>query len=213
MGQKVNPISFRLGVRKHWQSSWFSSKEYGKLLKQDDDIRKTIKSGLPKATVGKIEIARDNKETVVNIYTSKPGIVIGRSGEGINRLKSKIQKRIKNSIELKIFEVSDPELNATLISETIALQIEKRVAYKRAMKQAISRAREKGVKGIKIKVSGRLGGAEIARSEMYSYGSLPLQTLKADIDFAKTQAITKYGVLGIKVWIFHGMRSLRKKLD
>ena len=211
MGQKVNPISFRLGTRKQWQSTWFSDKNYSKLIKEDIDIRKAIKSELPKATVGKIEISRNNQEIIVNIHTPKPGIVIGRSGEGVNRLKAKIYKAIHTKVKINIFEIASPETDTLIVAETIALQIEKRVAYKRVMKQAITKACDKGVKGIKIRVAGRLGGAEIARSEQYASGSIPLHTIKAQVDFAKFDAITKYGVIGIKVWIFKGIQSLEQK--
>lgn len=208
MGQKVNPISFRLGTRKHWQSSWFSEKDYAKLVFEDAEIRRVVMDKLPKATVGRVEIARNNQDIVVNIYTPKPGIVIGRSGEGSNKLKTEIQKIIHKAVKINIFEIPNPESDAMIVAQTVALQIEKRIAYKRALKQAISKATDRGVKGIKIRVSGRLNGAEIARSEHYAFGSIPLHTIKADVDFAKTIAFTKYGTIGIKVWVFKGIKSI-----
>ena len=203
MGQKVNPYSFRLILNKNWQAKWFAPKSFKKFLGEDVNIRKIIKNNLPKAAVGSIDITRNRQEVMVNIYTSKPGIVIGRSGEGITKLKTMLNKIItKGQVKINIFEIKNPETHAQLIAETIALQIEKRIAFRRAIKQALARAQERGATGIKVRIAGRLNGAEIARDESFSFGPMPLQTLRSKIDFAKVDALTTYGVIGIKVWIY-----------
>lgn len=212
MGQKVNPTSLRLALNKDWQAKWFAPKAYKDFLIEDVKIREIIKNNLPKAAVGKIDITRNNREIIIAIYTSRPGIVIGRSGEGTDRLKKLINKVVsKGEVKINIFEIKNPETNAILIAEIIALQIEKRIAFRRAVKQAISKAKAKGVLGIKIKVSGRLNGIEIARSETFSFGPMPLQTLRSKIDYAKVDAYTTYGVIGIKVWIYKGIQDISKK--
>ncbi len=208
MGQKVNPKSYRLSLTKDWQAKWFATKNYKNYLVEDDKIRNIISKQLPKATVSKLNISRNNQDITVDIYTSRPGIVIGRSGEGTNKLKALIDKvTSRGKLKLNIFEVKNPETIAQLIAEVIALQIEKRIAFRRAAKQALTKARDKGVKGIKVKISGRLNGAEIARNETFSFGSMPLQTLKSKIDYAKVNAFTTYGVIGIKVWVYKGIQE------
>ena len=210
MGQKVNPTSYRLSVTKDWQAKWFATKNYKTYLAEDEKIRNIIKKQLSKATVSKLSITRNNQDVIIDIYTSRPGIVIGRSGEGTNKLKTLIDKvTSKGKIKLNIFEVKNPETDARLIAEVIALQIEKRIAFRRAIRQALTKARDKGVKGIKIKISGRLNGAEIARNETFSFGPMPLQTLKSKIDYTKVDAFTTYGVIGIKVWIYNGVREVK----
>ncbi|MFH1749393.1 MAG: 30S ribosomal protein S3 [bacterium] len=214
MGQKVNPKSYRLSLTKDWQAKWFATKNYKNYLAEDDKIRNIIKKQLPKATVSKTNITRNNQDVVIDIYTSRPGIVIGRSGEGTNKLKTLIDKvTSRGKIKLNIFEVKNPETNAQLIAEVIALQVEKRIAFRRAIKQALAKARDKGVKGIKVKISGRLNGVEIARKETFSFGPMPLQTLKSKIDYAKVDALTTYGVIGIKVWIYEGINKAKATKD
>ena len=212
MGQKVNPTGLRLGFNKSWSSHWFSSKEYSKCLQQDAEIKKLIFAKYQRSGIGSVEIFRNRGDIVVTIHTSKPGIIIGRSGAGAQELKGKIEKLLfKNlsskerpSFRLNIVEIKNPELNATIVAENIANQIERRISVKRAIRQAIERTMEKKAKGIKVKVSGRLGGAEIARSEANSSGSIPLQTLRSDINYALAEAKTTFGVIGVKVWIYLG---------
>lgn len=204
MGQKVNPKSFRLSVDRGWQSKWFSTKKYKAYLHQDLEIRGLVFSLFPPGTIASVEVERKLGEIEISIHTSRPGIVIGRSGQGTQELKEKISKKIKGKINISIIEVEKPEANASLVAQNIAYQIEKRVAFKKAAKAAMTKAQEAGALGIKVKVTGRLGGVEIARGEVYAWGSIPLQTLRADIDFAKVNANTTYGVIGIKVWIYKG---------
>jgi small subunit ribosomal protein S3 len=202
MGQKINPISFRLAVNKAWKSKWFSDKHYKKFLFEDIAIRKEIESSLPNATIANVIIERNTKEVVVGIHTSKPGLVIGRSGEGVNKLRATLNKILSPTrAKINIFEIKNPESNAKLVAENIAQQLGKRIAFRRAIKQAVSKAEGK-VQGMKIKVSGRLNGAEIARTERYGFGPMPAQNLRADIDYAQTDAHTTYGVIGVKVWIY-----------
>lgn len=191
-------------MRKNWQSRWFSAKKYQDLAYEDYQIRKMILKKLPSGSVGDIEIERKTGEININIHTSRPGIVIGRSGQGTADLKKLLSRKIKDKININIIEIRKAELHAYLVAQNIAYQIEKRVSYRRAAKQAIQRAVEAGAKGIKIRISGRLGGAEIARSEVLSVGSIPLQTLRAEIDYAQVDAITTYGTVGVKVWIYKG---------
>ena len=208
MGQKVNPHGLRVGVIKNWDSRWYvSKKEFGDTLVEDYNIRKVLKAQLYTAGVSKIEIERDSKVLRVNIFCAKPGMVIGRQGAEIEKLKVQIAKMVNRPVEeviVNITEIKQADANAQLVAENIAAQLEKRVAFRRAMKQAMSRAMRMGAKGIKTSVSGRLGGADIARTEHYNEGTIPLQTLRADIEYGFAEAHTTYGVIGIKCWIYKG---------
>ena len=206
MGQKVNPHGLRVGVIKDWDSRWFTTdkKEFGALLLEDHNIRKFLKNKLYSAGVAKIEIERSANKIKLDLHVAKPGVVIGRAGAGIEALKAELEKMTKKNIIVNIVEVKAIDKNAQLVAENIALAIERRVAFRRAMKQAIQRAMKSGVKGIKVSASGRLGGAEMARTEGYSEGNVPLQTLRSDIDYGFAEADTTYGKIGIKVWICHG---------
>jgi small subunit ribosomal protein S3 len=204
MGQKVHPYGFRLGVTKTWRSRWFAKADYSKLLHEDLELKESLQSRLKAAGVSSIEVDRPGNKLRITIRTSRPGIIIGRKGAEIEKLKSDLAKKTKREVFIDIQEVHRPELDAQLVSESIALQLEKRVAFRRAMRKAVDSALRFGCKGIKVRVSGRLNGAEIARSEWYLQGQLPLHTLRADIDFGFSQAYTTYGVIGIKVWIYKG---------
>ncbi len=205
MGQKVNPHGLRVGVIKDWDSRWFADKStFGDTLVEDYNIRNYIKKNLYSAGVPKIEIERFADKVRINIHCAKPGVVIGRGGEAIEKLRLEIEKMIGKTVNLNIFEVKSPDLNAQLVSEKIALDLENRVSFRRAMKSAIARAMKLGARGIKIKASGRLGGAEIARSESYHEGTIPLQKIRADIDYGTAEAATTYGRIGVKVWIYKG---------
>ena len=206
MGQKVNPHGLRVGVIKDWDSRWFATdkKEFGSLLLEDHTVRKFLKNRLYSAGVAKIEIERSANKVKIDLHVAKPGIVIGRAGAGIDALKAELEKMTKKTVIVNIVEVRNPDKDAQLVAENIALAIERRVAFRRAMKQAIQRAMKSGVKGIKVSASGRLGGAEMARTEGYSEGNVPLQTIRADIDYGFAEANTTYGKTGIKVWMCHG---------
>jgi len=204
MGQKVNPIGIRLGIVKRWNSTWYASKNYAKLLNQDINLRKFLKKKLMSAAVSRIEIARPANNAVVTIHSARPGVLIGKKGGGIEALRSEIAKQLGVPVHLNIEEVRKPELDSTLVAEGIAQQLEQRVMFRRAMKRAVTTALKAGAKGIKICVSGRLGGAEIARSEWYREGRVPLHTFKADIDYGTAESKTTYGIIGVKVWIFKG---------
>jgi small subunit ribosomal protein S3 len=204
MGQKVHPYGFRLGVTKTWRSRWFAKQDYSKLLHEDLELRESLQNRLKAAGVSSIEVDRPGNKLRITIRTSRPGIIIGRKGAEIEKLKSDLAKKTKREVFIDIQEVHRPELDAQLVSESIALQLEKRVAFRRAMRKAVDSALRFGCKGIKVRVSGRLNGAEIARSEWYLQGQLPLHTLRADVDFGFSQAYTTYGVIGIKVWIYKG---------
>ena len=208
MGQKVNPHGLRVGVIKNWDSRWYvSKKEFGDTLVEDYNIRKVLKAQLYTAGVSKIEIERDSKVLRVNIFCAKPGMVIGRQGAEIEKLKVQIAKMVNKPVEeviVNITEIKQADANAQLVAENIAAQLEKRVAFRRAMKQAMSRAMRMGAKGIKTSVSGRLGGADIARTEHYNEGTIPLQTLRADIEYGFAEANTTFGKVGVKVWIYKG---------
>ncbi len=205
MGQKVNPHGMRIGIIKDWDTRWYASKkEFSDLLIEDVKIRKYIKTNLYQAGISRIEIERAANKLKLNISTAKPGIVIGKGGAGIEQLRKEIENLTGKNVLINITEVKKPDINSQLVAESIAQQIEKRIAYKRAMKQAMSRTMKAGAKGIKIQAAGRLNGAEIARSERYSEGTIPLQTLRADIDYGFAEASTTYGKIGIKVWIFKG---------
>jgi len=205
MGQKVNPIGFRLGINRGWDSVWFSKKrEYGKLLIEDFKIREYIKKNVVNSGVAKVMIERTSKKCFVTIYTSRPGFVIGKKGSDIEKIKNQLSKLTINEITLNIKEVKKPETNAYLVAENIAQQLVKRISYRRAMKRAMQSAMRLGAKGIKVSISGRLGGNEIARTEWLRDGSIPSHTLRADIDYAEAEALTTYGIIGIKIWIYKG---------
>src|SRR6476469_4498506 len=201
MGQKVHPNGFRLGFNKTWRSRWFADKEYAKLLHEDLKLRDSLKERFAHAGVSKIEI---------DIYTSRPGIIIGRKGTEVDKLKTEIQKKTNREVFINIQEIQKPELDAQLIAESVGMQLEKRVAFRRAMRKAVESALRFGARGIKVRVSGRLNGAEIARSEWYLHGQLPLQTLRADIDYGFAEARTTYGKIGVKVWLYKGERLTPK---
>jgi len=204
MGQKVHPYGFRLGVTKNWRSRWFAKQDYSKLLHEDLELKASLLERLKAAGVSSIEVDRPGNKLRITIRTSRPGIIIGRKGAEIEKLKTDLGKKTKRDVSIDIQEVHRPELDAQLVSESIALQLEKRVAFRRAMRKAVDSALRFGCKGIKVRVSGRLNGAEIARSEWYLQGQLPLHTLRADIDYGFSQAYTTYGVIGVKVWIYKG---------
>ncbi len=206
MGQKVHPYGFRLGFNKTWRSRWYADRDYAKLLHEDLKLKSDLKRRFAHAGVSKIEIERAANKLKLDIYTSRPGIIIGRKGTEVDKLKTEIQKRTAREVFINIQEIQKPELDAQLISESVALQLEKRVAFRRAMRKAVESALRFGALGIKVRVGGRLNGAEIARSEWYLHGQLPLQTLRADIDYGFGQAKTTYGVLGVKVWLNKGER-------
>jgi len=204
VGQKVHPYGFRLGVTKTWRSRWFAKQDYARLLKEDLDLKDSLRERLKAAGVSSIEVDRPGNKLRITIRTSRPGIIIGRKGAEIEKLKQDLAKKTNREVFIDIQEVHKPELEAQLVSESIALQLEKRVAFRRAMRKAVDSALRFGCKGIKVRVAGRLNGAEIARKEWYLQGRLPLQTLRADIDFGFAQAYTTYGVIGVKCWVYQG---------
>ncbi len=204
MGQKVHPYGFRLGFTKTWRSRWFAKQDYAKLLREDLELKDALRDRLKAAGVSSIEVDRPGNKLRITIHTSRPGIIIGRKGAEIEKLKQDLAKKTKREVFIDIQEVHKPELDAQLVSESIALQLEKRVAFRRAMRKAVDSALRFGCKGIKVRVSGRLNGAEIARTEWYLQGQLPLHTLRADIDYGFSQAYTTYGVIGIKCWVYKG---------
>jgi small subunit ribosomal protein S3 len=204
MGQKVHPYGFRLGFNKPWRSRWFSKQGYARLLQEDLELKEGLREQLKSAGVSSIEVDRPGNKLRVTIRTSRPGIIIGRKGAEIEKLKTALAKKTNREVFIDIQEVHKPELDAQLVSESIALQLEKRVAFRRAMRKAVDSALRFGCKGIKVRVSGRLNGAEIARSEWYLQGQLPLHTLRADVDYGTTEAHTTYGVIGVKAWLYKG---------
>lgn len=204
MGQKVNPHGLRVGIIKDWDARWYAEKNYADLLYEDYQIREHIKEKFYNAGISRIEIERAANRIKLFIHTAKPGMVIGKGGTGVEELKDEIEKMTDKQLQINVVEVEKPELDAQLVAENIASQLERRVSFRRAMKQAISRAMKAGAQGIKTMVSGRLGGAEIARSEGYSEGTIPLQTLRADIDYGFAEAHTTYGRIGVKIWIYKG---------
>ena len=204
MGQKVNPNGIRLGINKTWSSRWFSKSEYAKLLHQDLEIKKYVEQKLKNASISKVNIERAAKKLRISIYSSRPGIIIGKKGADIESLKNRLTKLSNLEVFLDIKEVRKPEVEAKLVAENIASQLEKRVSFRRAMKKAVQSSMRLGAKGVKVLCSGRLGGAEIARTEKYHEGSVPLHTLRGDIDYATAEAETTYGICGIKVWINKG---------
>lgn len=212
MGQKVNPISNRLGVIRGWDSNWFGGKKYGETLLEDSKIRKYLRTRLAKASVSRIIIERTLKMVTVTICTSRPGLIIGKGGKDVDALKEELKKLTDKEVQINIHEIKRPELDAEIVAATVARQIENKVAYRRAVKMAIASTMRMGAEGIKIQVSGRLNGAEIARSEMFKEGRTPLHTLRADIDYALVEALTKVGIIGIKVWICRGEIYGKKEL-
>jgi len=205
MGQKVNPIGFRLGINRGWDSIWFSKKrEYGKLLIEDFKIRDYVKKNVVNSGISQVVIERTSKKCIVSIYTSRPGFVIGKKGSDIEKIKNNLSKISNTEISLNIKEVKKPELNAYLVAENIAQQLVKRIAFRKAMKRAIQSALRLGAKGIRVCVAGRLAGNEIARTEWLREGSVPLHTFRAEVDYAEAEALTAYGIIGVKVWIYKG---------
>lgn len=204
MGQKVNPHGLRVGIIKDWDSRWYAEKNFSDFLVEDHEIRTFLKKRLYSAGVSRIEIERASERMKINIHSAKPGIIIGKGGTAIEELRKELQKMTTGKVIVNIVEIKRPEKNAQLVAENIALQLENRVSFRRAMKQSMGRAMKAGVKGIKTMCAGRLGGAEMARTESYNEGNLPLQTLRADIDFGFAEADTTYGKIGVKVWIYHG---------
>ena len=205
MGQKINPIGLRLGINRTWDSRWYAdSADYGRLVHEDLKIRKTIKDELKQAGISRIVIERPHKKCIVTIHTARPGLVIGKKGADIEVLRKKLSKMTEDEVRVNLVEIRKPEIDSTLVAEDIARQLERRGSFRRAMKRAIQNSMRLGALGVRIMVSGRLGGAEIARTEQYAEGSVPLHTLRADIDYGTAEAETTYGIIGIKVWIYKG---------
>jgi len=216
MGQKVNPHGLRIGIIKDWDTKWYASdKDFSDLLVEDVKIRDFIKKKLYSSGVSRIEIERAANKVKINVNTAKPGIVIGKGGTGIEELRKEVEKMTGKSVLINITEIKTPDMDAQLVAENIAAQLEKRISFRRAMKQAMSRTMKLGAKGIKTSVAGRLGGAEIARTEHYHEGTIPLQTLRADIDYGFAEANTTYGKIGVKVWIYKGevLPAVKKKAE
>ncbi len=204
MGQKVHPVGLRLGINKTWQSRWYAEKNYADFLHEDLKLKKFIKKSFYHAGISRVEIERAAEKTTINIYTARPGILIGRRGTEVDQLKKRLQELTNHDMHVNICEVRKAELDAQLVAENIALQLERRVAFRRAMKRSVTTAMRFGAEGIKVSCAGRLGGAEMARTEWYREGRVPLHTLRADIDYGFTEARTTYGAIGDKVWIFKG---------
>ncbi len=204
MGQKVNPTGLRLGIIKGWDSNWYGGQNFSEKLVEDQKIRKYVQARIPKGGISKIVIERTLKRITLTIHTARPGVVIGKGGAEVDKIKEELKKITNKDVQINIFEIKRPELDSKLVGESIAQQLSARISYRRAMKQAIASAMRVGAQGIKIKVAGRLGGAEMARTEQYKDGRIPLHTLRADIDYAVSEAQTVYGKIGIKVWIFKG---------
>ena len=204
MGQKVHPTGFRLGFNKTWRSRWYAEKDYANLLHEDIKLKRELKKRFAHAGVSRVDVERAANKLKISIYTSRPGIIIGRKGQEVDKLKQEVQKKTGKEVFINIQEILKPELDAQLVSESVALQLEKRIAFRRAMRKAVDAALRFGAKGIKVRVSGRLNGAEIARSEWYLHGQLPLHTLRADIDYGTSEAKTSFGQIGVKCWIYKG---------
>lgn len=209
MGQKVHPHGFRLGYIRNWDSMWFvkAKRDFGEYIEEDQKIRKYVKKSLSQAAVAKIEIFRASNKVRLNIWSARPGIIIGRKGSEIDRLRDELQAMTGKQVFLDIKEIKNPSANAQLISENIAMQLVRRIPFRRAIKKAVTLAMDQGAQGIKIRCSGRLGGAEIARSESYKMGKVPLQTLRADIEYGFSEALTTYGLIGVKVWVYKGEKA------
>jgi small subunit ribosomal protein S3 len=212
MGQKVHPIGFRLGFNKTWYSRWYAEKEYANLLHEDRVLKTDLKKRFAHASVAKVEIERAANKLKITIFTARPGIIIGRKGQEVEKLKQEIQKKTGKEVFINIQEILKPELDSQLVAEAVALQLEKRIAFRRAMRKAVDAALRFGAKGIKVRVSGRLNGAEIARSEWYLHGQLPLHTLRADIDYGFSEARTTFGQIGVKCWIYKGEQDALRPL-
>jgi len=210
MGQKVHPTSLRIGITENWRSRWYAGKKkFGKLLVEDQKIRKYIKKNYRFTGIPKIEIERTrDEEARVTLYAARPGLIIGRKGAEIEKLKDGVRKLVGKMVDIRIQEIDKPELEAQLVSENVAEQLQKRAAFRRTMKRAVDTTMGVGAKGVKIQISGRLGGAEIARTEKSAAGSIPLHTLRADVDYGFAESLTKYGTIGVKVWIFKGLKTL-----
>ncbi len=206
MGQKVHPYGFRLGFNKTWRSRWYADRDYVKLLHEDIKLRQALKTRFSHAGVSRIDIERAANKLKIDIHTSRPGIIIGRKGTEVDKLRQELTRQTGREVFINILEIQKPELDAQLIAESVAMQLEKRIAFRRAMRKAVESALRFGARGIKVRVSGRLNGAEIARSEWYLHGQLPLQTLRADIDYGFAEAFTTYGCIGVKVWLYKGER-------
>jgi small subunit ribosomal protein S3 len=204
MGQKVNPIGLRVGINRTWDSRWFSDKEYADKLVADLKLREYVKERMKVAGISKVVIERAAQNTTVTVYTARPGVIIGKKGADIEKLRRDLSVRAGNDVALNIIEIRKPELDAQLVSEGVAQQLERRVSFRRAMKRAVQNALRLGAEGIRINVSGRLGGADIARTEWYREGRVPLHTLRADVDYGFSEALTTYGIIGVKVWIYKG---------
>lgn len=202
MGQKTHPIGFRVGISRTWSSRWYNKRDYAKLIHEDFKIRNFLKKELKSAGISRVEIERAASKAKVNVYSSRPGLIIGKKGSDVDQLRNKVNDMSKSDVALNILEVRKPEIDASLVAENIAQQLERRIAFRRAMKKAMATAIKMGVRGIKIKISGRLGGADIARKEGYAEGSVPLHTLKSEIDYGVATAATTHGQIGIKVWIY-----------
>lgn len=213
MGQKVSPKAFRLKFNQYWDSLWFSDKQYGKQLIEDVKIRQMISEKLKIASVAKVIIDRNANQITVSIYSSKPGVLIGRSGAGSEKIKEMLEKITESKVRLNIVEIKKSDINAMNVAQNVAAQLEKRIPFRRAIKQTIDQARESGTRGIKVQVSGRLNGADIARSEKAAFGTVPLSTLKSNVDYAHTTALTTYGIIGIKVWVYLGKKDYLFKDD
>jgi len=214
VGQKVHPYGFCIGINKTWRSRWYAEKKYAELLHEDLELRTVLKRRLGHAGVSAVDIERAANKLKVNILTSRPGIIIGRKGVEVDRLKDEIRRRTKRDVFINILEIEKPEIDAQLVSESIAMQLLKRVAFRRAMRKSVESALRFGAKGIKVRVSGRLGGREIARAEWYLEGQLPLHTLRADVDYGFAESRTTYGVIGVKVWIYRGeARNVKDAAD
>jgi|TARA_B110000438_G_scaffold288071_1_gene321071 small subunit ribosomal protein S3 len=207
LGQKTHPVGFRLQINKDWRSTWFAGDSFANGLQEDVRIRKYLKARLPNAGISRVQISRSSKSVTVTIHTARPGIVIGKGGEEVNRLKDEIKQLTKKKIQINISEVKRPELDAALVGSNIGHQLQKKVSYRRVVNKVIQATMRMGADGIRINVAGRLGGAEIARSEKFSQGKVPLHTLRADIDYVLTEVPTQYGIIGIKVWICRGQSS------
>ncbi len=205
MGQKVNPIGLRIGINKDWDSKWFvNKKKYGETLHEDLQIRDFIENKLKNGGIAKVQIQRTNNQVIINIHSSKPGVIIGGQGKKIDELRGHLEKKFSKQFNINVLEVKKPQMNAALVADNVSRQVEARISYRRAVKMAIDKAIEAGAIGVKIKVAGRLNGVEIARSEFFSKGKIPLHTLRADIDYSTKIARTTYGAIGVKVWIYKG---------
>ncbi len=213
MGQKTNPIGLRLGIIKPWESRWFSEKDYSKLLQEDIELRKFLSKKLASAGISKIVIERPAKLANITLYTSRPGVIIGKKGSDIEKLKKSVSKIVSGDVNINIVEIKKPELDSQLVADNIAQQLERRIAFRRAMKRAVQSAMRLGALGIRVNCSGRLGGAEIARTEWYREGRVPLHTLRAEIDYGVARANTTYGICGVKVWIFKGEKFDKDLID